>query len=511
MPMLPRNGVRLLRQVGNKPYADDSTHEEPRRRKATSSPLSSPPSDMSAEEDTYASPKTSDDEDMPVDTLKSKTFIKKDCGLSNIHGNPAKNTRKVQEVKERTGFKRLKVQDAREETGSKKLKMPNGTTLKRNMVSDEDLEDPADPEQPQWMSTSQDRKRSQRSQGGYGSSQTYSKKIFAPRKQLKQPKRVKTQEEPEARKFKRRADFNLYADSSSQPEPAANTFKRPVFALTSQVSTATPTSSHPINSSPPLTASLPSDSEEEIEEIDMLPSSCPLCGATVDEAFKLDWELEHAAGRRMNIKLQERFCQAHREHNAARMWQDRQYPGVDWENLKVRFRKHNAHLQAIMDGQIHSTFRTDLEGRVRGNNKGGMKDKIEIAAENTKSASVGYYGSRGAKLMVEYISSTFAGRLRKLGAADSVIAARGVVGGVSGYVQSVLVPELAVALVMEDCSVGSNEARQILLDSADIGEALNAEETEEVDRGSESPEPEYGGDSVNTQRALKRLEVLDDD
>jgi len=510
--MLPRNGTRLLRTVGNKPYADDSSHDEPRRRSATSSPLSSAPSDLPPEEDTYASPKASDDEDMPVDTLKSKKFLTKESILGNIHGNPAKNTHKVhkmQDVREETGFKKPKVQDVQEETESRKLKMPKSTTLKRKVVSDEDLEDTGNPDQPQWMSASQqDRKRSQRSQG-YGSSQTYSKKIYAPRKQLKQPKRVKAQEEPEAPKFKRRADFNLHADSSSQPEPAANTFKRPASALTSQAPTATPSSSHPIDSSPPLTASLPSDSEEEIEEIDMLPSSCPLCGATVDEAFKMDWELEHAAGRRMNIKLQERFCQAHREHNAARTWQDRQYPEVDWENLQARFNKHNGHLQAIMDGKKHSSFRTDLESRVHGNNKGQMKSKIEIAAENSKSSSVGYYGSRGAKLMVEYISSTFAGRLRKLGAADRVIAAKGVVGGVSGYVQSVLVPELAVALVMEDCGVDAEEARQILLDSADIGEALNSEEAEKVDRGSESPEPEYGLDSVDTQRAIERLEVLD--
>ncbi|GAB7343497.1 hypothetical protein MBLNU457_1511t1 [Dothideomycetes sp. NU457] len=510
MPILSKNGPRLLRMVGNKPHADDSTHEEPRRRRAvTSSPLSSAPSDMPPEEDTYASPKASDDEDMPVDTLKSKTFSTKDNILSNIHGNPAKNTRKVQDVEERTGFKKPKVQDVQEEAEAKKLKLPKSSTLKRKVVSDEDLEDTADPEQPQWMSASQDRKRSQRSQGGYGSSQTYSKKIYAPRKQLKRPKRVKTQEEPSAPKFRRRADFDLHADSSSQPEPTTNTFKRPVFALTSQAPTATPPSSHPINSSPPLTASLPSDSEAEIEEIDMLPSSCPLCGATVDETFKLDWELEHAAGRRMNIKLQERFCQAHREHHAARTWRDRAYPDVDWTNLRTRFRKHNDHLEAIMDGKRHSTFRADLEGRVRANNRGKMKDKIEIAAENDKGSSVGYYGSRGAKLMVEYISSTFAGRLRRLGASDSLIAARGVVGGVSGYVQSVLVPELAVALVMEDCGVDTKEARQILLESADIGEALNAEEVEKVDRGSESPEPEYGLDSVNTQKVMQRLEVLD--
>ena len=481
MPTLSRDGPRLLRTVGNKPYADDSTHEQP-RRKATSSPLSSAPSDMPPEEDVYADPKSSDDEAMPE--IRSKTFVTKAKALNNIHGNPRK-----------------KVADAKVEAGARRLQMPKSQKRK---LSEEELDSVTDG--PHWLSGSQDKKRSQ----GYGSSQTYSRKIQAPRKQLKQPKRLKSQDTLEAPKFKKHADFNLHADSSSQPEPTTATFKRPVFALTSEAPTATPPSSHPINSSPPLTASPPDSDEEveEIEEIDMLPSSCPLCGATVDETFKLDWELEHAAGRRMNMKLQERFCQAHKERNAQHTWRDRAYPEVDWSGLAKRFKKHNARLQTIMEGKIHSTYRADLETKVRENKTRTAMHGLETGAE--RGASVGYYGSKGAKMMTEYILTAFSGKLRKLAAADRVIAAKGVSGGVSGYVQSVMVPELAVALVMEDCHVEAKEARQILLESADVGEALNAEEAEKVARASESPEPEYGLDSANTQKAMKRLEVLDD-
>lgn len=56
----------------------------------------------------------------------------------------------------------------------------------------------------------------------------------------------------------------------------------------------------------------------------------------------------------------------------------------------------------------------------------------------------------------------------------------GVRGGVSGYVQSVLVPEMVMALVMEDADCESDEAMRIISDSTDIGDALNEVEEEKV-------------------------------
>ena len=43
-----------------------------------------------------------------------------------------------------------------------------------------------------------------------------------------------------------------------------------------------------------------------------------------------------------------------------------------------------------------------------------------------------------------------------------------------GYTQSVLVPELAMRLVKEDMNVSDEIARQIMRDSINIGELLNA-------------------------------------
>lgn len=74
----------------------------------------------------------------------------------------------------------------------------------------------------------------------------------------------------------------------------------------------------------------------------------------------------------------------------------------------------------------------------------------------------------------------FSDKLRQLAGSDKLIAATGVSGGVSGYVASVLVPELAISLVKEDAGVDARRAREIISESADIGELLNGEQDEKV-------------------------------
>lgn len=82
--------------------------------------------------------------------------------------------------------------------------------------------------------------------------------------------------------------------------------------------------------------------------------------------------------------------------------------------------------------------------------------------------------SRLTNSRVENIMARFAPKLRRLAASDKLIAS----GGVSGYVQAVLVPELAVLLVMDDMNVDQDEAREILRGSIDLGNLLNEEEDE---------------------------------
>ena len=70
--------------------------------------------------------------------------------------------------------------------------------------------------------------------------------------------------------------------------------------------------------------------------------------------------------------------------------------------------------------------------------------------------------------------SRFASKLRRQAASDQLISS----GGVSRYVQAVLVPELAILLIKDDMKVDDEKAREVLRDSVDIGNLLNEEEDE---------------------------------
>ena len=81
--------------------------------------------------------------------------------------------------------------------------------------------------------------------------------------------------------------------------------------------------------------------------------------------------------------------------------------------------------------------------------------------------------------------SSFSNLLRRLGTKDKLVVSS---GGVTGYMQAVLVPELAVALVREDMGVDADKARAILKESADLGELVNEEEDEVLERGDSGDE-----------------------
>jgi hypothetical protein len=70
---------------------------------------------------------------------------------------------------------------------------------------------------------------------------------------------------------------------------------------------------------------------------------------------------------------------------------------------------------------------------------------------------------------MDFITREFSGKLRERIGSDKVIAAR----DVSGYVQMVLAPELATHLIMEDMDMSKEQARDIMDESADLGDILH--------------------------------------
>ncbi|KAL7799126.1 RTC4-like domain-containing protein [Trichoderma ceciliae] len=198
--------------------------------------------------------------------------------------------------------------------------------------------------------------------------------------------------------------------------------------------------------------------DKDGEEDDDAEALCPWCGATVD-VKQLE---EFSKGKRLNVWMQTEFCKAHKKKSAMATWKSRSYPQVKWARLEKRFKNHQERLLSIINGE-ESHYRTVLA------------DKIELgqarSMKKEKNLNPGYYGPRGFNIMCDYLVKEFSDMLKKKAIHDKVIAGR----GPAAFIQSVLVAELGVQLIMEDMHVSMEEARGILEESKALGELVHAE------------------------------------
>lgn len=151
-------------------------------------------------------------------------------------------------------------------------------------------------------------------------------------------------------------------------------------------------------------SSLTSTGSSDVEEVELPKASdyiakspCPLCKVQVEDSFKLDFEVEHCRGKRMNFRMQERFCKAHKARAANQVWKDRNYPEIDWSSFHSRMKSHHPQLHAVLDSQVESYYREQLEEKLKsGSTKTAMKG---INDDSNTGSGVGYYGGRGERLM----------------------------------------------------------------------------------------------------------------
>jgi len=196
-------------------------------------------------------------------------------------------------------------------------------------------------------------------------------------------------------------------------------------------------------------------------------ASCPMCGESVDAMFLKDYN----GGKRMNIRTQTKFCQAHKKKSARAEWTEKGYPTIDWSDFDTRLAQHHSYLKSLLDG-ASSYYRNMLAEQVR---SGKDRTLLQAVSNSENSLTPGYYGLRGFRAMSENIIDKFSPQLRRIAITDRLVASR----GVTSYVQNVLVPELAVKLICEDMNLGVEEARQVMRESAGLGDLLN-EEVEDV-------------------------------
>jgi len=197
---------------------------------------------------------------------------------------------------------------------------------------------------------------------------------------------------------------------------------------------------------------------------------CPMCNAPVDP------DDLRVFGSINNIRKQEKFCRSHRKKTAEDEWAIKEYPKIDWDILDSRIAKHHSFIKKLIYGE-GSHYRDILNEKV---NAG--KDRSLLTT--TTNLTPGYYGARGLRIMSENIMQKFTPLLKKQMVKDRLMSSR----GFTPYVQAVLVPEVAVLLIMDDMSVGIEEARIILHDSAGVGELLHEELREVVRKRTEDSE-----------------------
>lgn len=212
----------------------------------------------------------------------------------------------------------------------------------------------------------------------------------------------------------------------------------------------------------------------EIEEVgSTITSKCPMCYQDVDREL-----LEkHSKDGKMTVKQQTAFCRLHRRKSAAKAGTQRGYPTINWETLGPRFDAHRDFLKNILEGKQASHYRNILKERVE-------SGKNRTLLTNHDNLTPGYYGPRGLQVMTEFIMGKLSDVIRRRAVEDKLISVR----SYTGYVQTVLVPELTVRLIMEDMSVTEERAREVLQESVEVGELLHEEARDVigVDEGEDS-------------------------
>ncbi|KAL8686824.1 MAG: hypothetical protein Q9218_006840 [Villophora microphyllina] len=254
-----------------------------------------------------------------------------------------------------------------------------------------------------------------------------------------------------------------------------------------QVQLEPPASSATVSSGPSFefedgSSSSSLSSAPDVQEIDGLehgwpenhpPSSpqkqCPICKSDISRLFME----EFFGSEPLSLREQVQFCKAHKIRSAEKLWRKRGYPTIEWHRFARRLPRYEDKIVEILNGSRRSFYRNAFEDQVRSGMNRTLQQSM-MSGSGWEGLNVGYYGTKGARILMDYTMSKFASRIRRLASIDRLVSA----GGVSGFVQAVLAPELAVMLVKDDMKVEEEQAREILKESSEVGNLLNEEEDE---------------------------------
>ncbi|OAL28202.1 hypothetical protein AYO20_09530 [Fonsecaea nubica] len=198
---------------------------------------------------------------------------------------------------------------------------------------------------------------------------------------------------------------------------------------------------------------------------------CPVCEKPVRDTISV---FVPDNLRTMPFQQQQKFCSQHRLAEARGQWEERGYPKLDWEKLEsFRIPKKTLELERVISRQRSSYYLDELDAKIKAA-KGNRRTIRHYLNEGLIDvAKPGYYGPKGARIMVHAITESLSKTLNKALQSDPALRA----AGVGAYVSAVLVPELTLQLVMEDMRLPTaKEGRRVLDESTDIGVLLNPDD-----------------------------------
>ncbi|KAF8534483.1 RTC4-like domain-containing protein [Trichophaea hybrida] len=203
----------------------------------------------------------------------------------------------------------------------------------------------------------------------------------------------------------------------------------------------------------------------EINSSDSGEDKCRLCHCPLPDGYLEPWKDQSNNGI-IRLEMWTRICQAHTRETLEDEWQKKGYPKPDWGTLASRTTKYLCVLKNIVANKVDSRFRdrfAQQQREIKGNT-------ALLLRQERKLPFPGYYGPRGADILLDAIVSQLGSKVGDTAKKDPLIAR----GGVSAFIQQVLVPEVAIRLIAEDMKVSERAAFRILEESVEIGEKLNS-------------------------------------
>jgi hypothetical protein len=175
-------------------------------------------------------------------------------------------------------------------------------------------------------------------------------------------------------------------------------------------------------------------------------------------------------GKRRSMDTMRQFCKHHRRETGLADWAERGYPDIDWDNLPHRIQRHVPALEKILRSR-KSHYRERQIQLIRSKRANAMLQ--QLGSEEFDLLTPGYYGGRGADIMLDIIMEHLTKVMLEVSETDAVL--NNCSGQSAGYAQTVLVPELATRLVMEDMNISAEEARRVLVESVKLGDLMNSD------------------------------------